>query len=198
MEKVFNNKIQKQKIVYVFIDASNIWAAQKSKGKLLDYEKIVKKVKQIFKPKGVKFFYYSAYPANGTRDYSLDARHKFFTFLKKGLKFSVRKKPLKRIRIEDEFGEGIKEKGDMDMEIAVDVIHNIDKYEIAIFFTGDSDFLALVSYLKNHDKKVYIFSSKNNISTELRTSGNGYRDILEMDDIWGNDLKPGKNKTTLV
>lgn len=110
------------------------------------------------------------------------------------MNFNVKKKPLKRIKIEDELGEGIKEKGDMDIEIAVDAMHNINNYEIAIFFTGDSDFLALVNYLKNHNKKVYIFSSKNNISTELRTSGNGYCDILTIDDIWGNELK---NKNTL-
>lgn len=194
MKEIFNKKIEKNKAVYIFIDASNIWASQKSKGKLLDYDKIVKKINQIFNPKISKFFYYSAYPTNGTRNYSLDKRHKFFTFLKKGLNFNVKKKPLKRIKIEDELGEGIKEKGDMDIEIAVDAMHNINNYEIAIFFTGDSDFLALVNYLKNHNKKVYIFSSKNNISTELRTSGNGYCDILTIDDIWGNELK---NKNTL-
>jgi len=41
-------------------------------------------------------FYYTAYPAEGTRSYSLDGKHKFFTFLKKGLGFVVRKKELKR------------------------------------------------------------------------------------------------------
>jgi len=195
MEKIFNNEIEEQRVVYVFIDASNIWAAQKSKGKLLDYDKIVKKITQIFNPKICKFFYYSAYPADGTRNYDLEGKHKFFVFLKKGLKFTVRKKVLKRIRIENELGEGYKEKGDMDVEITVDAMHNINKYETAVFFTGDSDFLALISYLKNHNKKVYIFSSKNNISNELRTSGDGYCDILTIDDIWGNALK---NKNTLL
>jgi len=194
MDEMFNT-IEKQKVVYVFIDASNIWAAQKSKGKLLDYDKVVKKIIQIFNPKICKFFYYSAYPIEGTRVYSLDGKHKFFTFLKKGLKFIVRKKPLKRIKVENELGESVKEKGDMDVEIVVDAMHNIDNYEIAVFFTGDSDFLALINYLKNHNKRVYIFSSKNNISNELRTSGNGYSDILLIDDIWGNILK---NKNTLL
>jgi len=47
-----------------------------------------------------------------------------------------------------------------------------------------------VTYLKNRDKKVYIFSSKNNISEELRTGGNGYFDVLEIkEDIWGRELK---------
>lgn len=78
----------------------------------------------------------------------------------------------------------------MDVEITIDAMHHIEKYDIAIFFTGDSDFLPLISYLKNRNKKVYIFSSKNNISQELRTGGDGYFDVLKMDDdIWGRELK---------
>lgn len=83
MQEIFNKKIEGHKTVYVFVDASNIWAAQKSNGKLLDYEKIQKKLKEIFNPKKLEIFYYSAYPADGTRNYDLDGRHKFFTFLKR-------------------------------------------------------------------------------------------------------------------
>jgi len=195
MQEIFNKKIEGHKTVYVFVDASNIWAAQKSNGKLLDYKKIQKKLKEIFNPKKLEIFYYSAYPADGTRNYDLDGRHKFFTFLKKGLGFKVIKKQLKRIRTENEIGEeGIKEKGDMDVEISIDIMSNINNYDTVVLFSGDSDFLALVSYLKNHNKKVYIFSSKNNISTELRTSGDGYCDILTINDIWRNKLI---NKNTL-
>jgi uncharacterized LabA/DUF88 family protein len=68
-------------------------------------------------------------------------------------------------------------------------MHHRDTYDTAIFFTGDSDFLALVTYLRNGGKKVYIFSSKNNISHELKTGGDGYTDILTMsEDIWGRPL----------
>ena len=42
----------------------------------------------------------------------------------------------------------------MDVEIVVDAMHNIDNYEIVVFFTGDSDFLALINYLKNHNKQL--------------------------------------------
>ncbi len=181
--------------VYVFIDASNTWEAFKTKGRFLDYKKLTDFISRNFSALEVKIFYYSAYPADGTRDYSLDSRHKFFTFLKKGLGFVVRKKKLKRIRIKTEEGEAIEEKGDMDVEITLDAMHNIDKYDTALFFTGDSDFLALVSYLKNHNKKVYIFSSENNISRELRTGGDGYFDLLKIKkDIWGKEIKYREEK----
>ena len=99
---------------------------------------------------------------------------------------------LKRINIINEQGESIKEKGDMDVWITLDAMHHLSKYNTVIFFTGDSDFLPLINYLKNHNKKVFIFSSQKNISEELRTGGDGYADILKMPDIWGKELKHRK------
>lgn len=179
-----------QNTIYVFIDASNLWQAQKAKGRFFDYQKTIDYIKAKFQGTSIKAFYYTAYPADGTRSYSIDGKHKFFTFLKKGLGFEVRKKELKRISIINEHGEAIQEKGNMDVEMTIDAIHHSKKYDTAVFFTGDSDFLALVTYLKNGGKKVYIFSSKNNISQELKTGGDGYIDILNIeDDIWGRELQ---------
>lgn len=182
-------------IIYVFIDASNLWEAQKAKGKLFNYEKLKKFIKEKFDSSTIEIFYYTAYPADGTRDYSLDGKHKFFTFLNKGLGFVVRKKELKRIPIITETGQSVEEKGNMDVEITIDALHNIKNYDIAVFFTGDSDFLALITYLKNRGKKVYIFSSENNISRELRTGGDGYFDILAIEeDVWGKELEHRKSR----
>lgn len=84
----------------------------------------------------------------------------------------------------------------MDVEMTIDAIHHKNKYETAVFFSSDSDFLALVTYLKQGGRKVYIYSSKNNVSEELRTGANGYTDVLEIeDDIWGRDLKYREEKT---
>ena len=73
--------------------------------------------------------------------------------------------------------------------MTIDALHYMDKYNVAVLFTGDSDFLALVTYLRNRRKKVFVFSSKNNVSQELRTGANGYTDILNIKDIWGRELK---------
>jgi uncharacterized LabA/DUF88 family protein len=189
---MFNQKIKEienENVVYVFIDASNLWEALKAKGKFLDFEKTIKHIKEKFNGTTIKVFYYTAYPAEGTRSYSLDEKHRFLTFLKKGLGFAVIKKELKRISVVNENGESIEEKGNMDVEITIDALHHFKKYDIAVFFTGDSDFLALVTYLKNHGKKVFIFSSENNVSQELRTGADGYTDVLKIEDIWGKELK---------
>lgn len=180
----------KSHTVYVFIDASNLWQAQKAKGKMFDYEKLKKFLKTKFNASEIQFFYYTAYPTEGTREHSLDGKHKFYTYLKKGLGFTIRKKELKRITTHSEAGDSVQEKGNMDVEMTIDVIHSMKKYDTALLFTGDSDFLALVAYIKNRGKKVYIFSSKNNVSQELRTGGDGYFDVLKLEeDIWGRDLK---------
>lgn len=186
-------------VIYVFIDASNLWEAQKAKGKFFDYEKLRGFLRDKFNGSTIEVFYYTAYPADGTRDYSLDGKHKFFTFLKKGLKFVVRKKELKRIKIVSEAGESIEEKGNMDVEMTIDALHHMKKYDTAVLFTGDSDFLVLVTYLKNRGKKVYIFSSKNNISEELRTGADGYFDVLETkEDIWGRELRHRAEKSSIT
>lgn len=175
--------------VYVFIDASNLWQAQKAKGRFFDYEKLRRFLKEKFMASAMEIFYYTAYPADGTRNYNLDGRHKFFTFLKKGLGVIVRKKELKRINIVTEAGESIEEKGNMDVEMTIDALHHLQKYDTAVLFTGDSDFLALITYLRRGGKKVYVFSSKNNISQELRTGSDGYFDVLLIEaDIWGKEL----------
>lgn len=182
-------KTENKNVIHVFIDASNLWEAIKAKGKFLNFEETIKYIKEEFEGTNIKAFYYTAYPAEGTRDYSLDGKHKFFTYLKKGLGFAVIKKELKRISIISKDGESIEEKGNMDVEITIDALHHLEKYNTAIFFTGDSDFLALITYLRNRGKKVFIFSSKNNISQELRTGANGYSDILNIENIWGKELK---------
>lgn len=181
---------QKGNTVFVFIDASNLWQAQKAKGKMFDYEKLKAFLKTKFDASEIQVFYYTAYPAEGTREHSTDNKHKFYTYLKKGLGFIVRKKELKRIITHGEEGDSVQEKGNMDVEMTIDVIHFMGKYDTALLFTGDSDFLALVSYIKNGGKKAYVFSSKNNVSQELRTGGDGYFDVLTLEeDIWGRDLK---------
>jgi uncharacterized LabA/DUF88 family protein len=176
--------------VYVFIDAANLWAAQKTKGKLFDFEKLTAYITTEFKATTLKVFYYTAYPAEGTRTYSLDAKHRFFTFLKKGLGFVVRKKELKRITVTNGDGTSIQEKGNMDVEMTIDALHYAVRFDTAVFFTGDSDFLELVTYLRRHHRKVFIFSSKNNASQELKTGGDGYFDVLKLDEaIWGASLQ---------
>jgi uncharacterized LabA/DUF88 family protein len=174
--------------VFVFIDASNLWAVQKSKGQLLDFQKLNSYLKNNFSS-NIKVFYYDAYPKEGTRPYSVSGKFKQYTFLEKGLGFTVRKKPLKQIhRLIDKI-DTVFEKGNMDVEMTIDAVHFVNKYDTMIIFSGDSDFLAIINFVKSRGKKVFVFSSKNNISKELVSASNKYYDILTIEeDIWRNQL----------
>jgi len=181
---------KRNKKVFVFIDASNLWAVQKAKGKMFDLAKLKKFLKQQHKAADIKVYYYDAYPKQETREYSVVGKFKFYVYLEKALKLVVRKKPLKQIRVETERGTAVEEKGNMDVEFAIDVVNQIKIYDEAVFFTGDSDFLALIRLIHSRGKKVYIYSSRNNVSSELRTGGDGYTDILKIaDDIWREEVR---------
>ncbi len=77
----------------------------------------------------------------------------------------------------------------MDVEMTIDVVHHAEHYDIAVFLTGDSDFYALVKYLRARNKKVFIMSSKSSVSQELRIGGDGYMDITQIPTIWGDQLQ---------
>ena len=191
---------KENKIVYIFIDASNVWNVARSEKKMLDFDKLKQYFKTFFKTENIKIFYYDAYPKEGTREYSIDGKHKFFTFLKKGLGFVVRKKELKRISVVCDGASAVLEKGNMDVEITIDAVHNKDKFDVAVLLSGDADFIALLRYLKNDGKQAFVYSSQGSISHEMKTGGDGYTDLREIKEIWGSDLKHrevSKNKTTL-
>ena len=178
------------KRVYVFIDASNLWAVQKAKGQLFDLAKLKAYLKSTHRASEIKVYYYDAYPDQKTREYSVEGKFKFYVYLEKALKFVVRKKPLKQIRVDTNHGVVVEEKGNMDVEMAIDVVNQINKYDEAVLFSGDSDFLALVRFARNKGKKVYVYSSRNNISSELRTGADGYTDVLAIsDDIWRAEVR---------
>lgn len=197
-------KLRKPRIA-VFIDAGNLWSSYKLIGKVIDFNNLASFLINKFDGRLFKVFYYVAFPKIGTRsNEEVDGLHKFLTFLKKGLAYEIEKKPLKRIHLRNQKGDliydqitgepHIVEKGNMDVEIAIDAVRYASTYDIAVFFTGDSDFLSLISFLRNlkKPKKVYIFSSEGCISHELKTGGDGYFDLKDFPEIHRGNLKNKK------
>ena len=194
-----------KKKVAIFVDAGNLWSSYIEMGKVLDFQKLNGFIESKFDGESFRTFYYVAYPKEGTREKEdIDRLHKFCTFLKRGLGFVVVKKELKTIFLRDQEGELVydesgepksREKGNFDVEITMDALRYSSSYDIAVFFTGDSDFLPLISYLRNlkQPKQVYIFSTQGCVSHELRTGTNGYFDLHNCGEIHGNDLMHRKN-----
>jgi len=53
------------------------------------------------------------------------------------------------------------------VEISVDAIRLLDKYDTLALFSGDADFISLIRFLRKRDKKVILFKA-GYITSDLR------------------------------
>jgi uncharacterized LabA/DUF88 family protein len=88
----------------------------------------------------------------------------FFKFLKDN-GYIVRTKPVQRLY--DDRTKSFKHKCNFDVELTIDAINTIDKYDQCILGSGDGDFIKLVKYLKGKHKIVLIMAGKDRLSNEL-------------------------------
>lgn len=58
-------------------------------------------------------------------------------------------------------------KANFDVEITLDIILFSDQYDVFVLFSGDSDFIATVKYLRSLEKKVVVISDKKFLAGEL-------------------------------
>lgn len=187
--------------VAVYIDAANLeksvqelglippkhtargirWKADKNLWHV-DYKKLHRFFKKNTKLVSISFY---------TARFGTKTHDKFLTFLKKN-GYRLVLKPIKTIsgrgrvitcekcghknKIADE------RKADFDVEISVDAVNWIKNYDTFILFSGDSDFVYLVEFLKKHGKKVIVLSRRGHVANELRTSKNVdyYQDIWKL------------------
>jgi len=150
------------KKVIVFIDGSNVYFAQKKSGFWLDWVK----VKRFFE-KQYKVLEYRYYV--GLREDNHQIR-KFLNKLKK-IGFKTITKPVKTLI--DEQNRYI-EKANFDVEITADILIYLDKINIVILFSGDSDFVYLIDLIHKKDKEIYAFSSRKTLAWELKAKSDKY------------------------
>ncbi|MBI3294920.1 MAG: NYN domain-containing protein, partial [Deltaproteobacteria bacterium] len=117
----------------------------------------------------------------------------FFARLKH-LGFSLITKPLKTIT---ERGKDDEQKANFDVELAVDAVDLKDRYDIAVLFSGDSDFVYLANYLQKKGKQVVVVSPWRRTARELRLAADVYLNLKQMpfvkaikDDTGDNQKRP--------
>lgn len=142
--------------VYVFIDGANVFYAQKTVGWKVSYEKLMKYFKNECGADTKCFIYLATIPGNEKQGKFLD--------LLDILGFIVRTKPIKVISTKT--GEKFW-KGNLDIELGIEMIDTIDSYNTAVLVSGDSDFAPVIDRVKRSKKKVIVMSSKGHISKEL-------------------------------
>ena len=141
--------------VFVFIDAANILYSQQTLGWRVDYLKLKAYFETECNVRGI-YFYTGRVGAN-------NKQHNFLSRLE-SLGYVVKAKEVKRIQIGKDAYEW---KGNLDVELTIDVLKNIPQFDTLVLMSGDSDFAALLDTVKEARRRVIVMSTKGHVSREL-------------------------------
>jgi uncharacterized LabA/DUF88 family protein len=164
----------KEERMAVFIDGANLYAAARGLGFDIDYRRLL----ELFANKGrlVRAFYYTALVEN--EEYS-PIRPLVDWLDYNG--YTMVTKPTKEFT--DAFGRR-KIKGNMDIELAVDVMEMSDRVEHIVIFSGDGDFRGLVEAVQRKGVRVSVVSTTRSqppmVADELRRAADNF---IELQDI---------------
>ena len=157
LKKTLNNF--KDKRVGVFCDDSNLFYAYRKYGWRVDYKKLRSLLEKYCDLKFIN--YHIAIPQKS--DSSRQGTEKFL--IKLGKDVALKKKDLKYISN----SRGVVKKSDVDINVTLDVVRNIDKLDLVIILSGDSDYLELKNYVVKDKRKEIIFMSyEKNMAWELK------------------------------
>lgn len=143
----------------IFCDGANLFYGRQKYGWQIDFEKFKKFIGEYCSAQFIN--YYLAIPAKNDNAFYGTQR-----FLEKIKPFvNIKSKELKYILV----GGTLLKKGNMDIEIVLDVVRTIDELDIIIVMSGDSDFLELKNYIiKEKNKNIIFFGYGKNMGWELR------------------------------
>ncbi len=160
--------------IALFVDGANLYAAARALGFDIDYKRLL----SMFQGKGrlIRAFYYTAFAED--QDYS-PIRPLIDWLDYNG--YTMVTKPLKEFT--DSYGRR-KVKGDMDIELAVDMLEMADRIDHAVLFSGDGDFRRLVESVQRRGVRVSVVSTIRSqppmIADELRRQADTFIELGEL------------------
>jgi len=158
----------------LFIDGANLFGAAKSLGFDIDYRRLL----SLFAAKGrlIRAFYYTALIEE--QEYS-PLRPLVDWLDYNG--FTVVTKPAKEFT--DQAGRR-RIKGNMDIELAIDMLEMAEQLDHAILLSGDGDFRRLVEAVQRKGVRVSVVSSVRTsppmISDDLRRQADNFIDLADL------------------
>jgi len=158
----------------LFIDGANLYASAKALNTDLDFRKLV----EMYRAKGdlVRAYYYTAV-VEGEEFSPIKPLVDWLDY--NG--FTVVTKPVKRFT--DAQGH-TRTKGNMDIEIAVDMLELAPRLDHAVLFSGDGDFRRLVQAVQAKGVKVTVVSTVKSqppqIADELRRQADAFVDLNDL------------------
>ena len=170
--------------IALFIDGANLYSSAKSLGFDIDYKKLLAE----FRTRGVlvRAYYYTALVEN--EDYSpirplvdwLD--YNGYALVTKTAREYTDREGRKRWR------------GDMDVEIAVDMMELAGHVDHVVLFSGDGDFRRLVQSVQQKGVRVTVVSTVKSqppmASDDLRRQADAFVDLQDLSSIIGRPARP--------
>ena len=158
----------------LFIDGASLYSAARALGFDIDYKRLL----SVFQSKGrlVRAFYYTAIVED--QDYS-PIRPLIDWLDYNG--YTMVTKPIKEFT--DTYGRR-KVKGDMDIELAVDMMEMAERLDHAVLFSGNGDFRRLVEAVQRKGVRVSVMSTIRSqppmIADELRRQADTFLELGEL------------------
>ena len=171
-----------QERIAIFVDGANLYGAAKGLQFDIDYKRLL----EVFARKGtlVRAFYYTAV----AEDQEFSPLRPLVDWLDYN-GFSVVTKPLKEFT--DTQGRK-RVKGNMDIELAIDVMEMSACVDHVVIFSGDGDFRRLVEAVQRRGKRVSVVStirtSPPMVSDELRRQADNF---IELEDLKSQIARDG-------
>ncbi len=163
------------KTIAVFIDGANMFFAQRAAGWHIDYSKVLGYFSRGLHLHGA--YYYTATPPVGQTERVLKYRQFRKALINKG--FTIKDKEVKVIQNRD---GSVKLKGNLDIELVMDMIANRENYDIALLMGGDTDFVPVVNFLRSEGKKVICVGRRKSTGLELINTASEFIDIDDIRD----------------
>lgn len=167
--------------IALFMDGANLYATAKSLGFDIDYKRLL----AFFRDRArlLRAIYYTALMD--------DAEYSPIRPLIDWLDYNgymVVTKPAKEFT--DALGRR-KVKGNMDIELAVDVMQLCDSLDHIVLFSGDGDFRSLVEAVQGRGRRVSVVSTLATrppmVADDLRRQADQFIDIIHLKDAIGRD-----------
>ncbi len=175
-----------QERIGLFIDGSNLYAAARALGFDIDYKRLL----QVFASKGrlVRAFYYTAL----VEDQEYSPIRPLVDWLDYN-GYTMVTKPTKEFT--DATGRR-KIKGNMDIELAIDVMEMAEHLDHVVLFSGDGDFRRLVEAVQRKGLRVTVVSTVRSqppmVADELRRQADVFIELQDLESAIARAV-PGRN-----
>src|ERR1700754_4782596 len=171
-----------QEKIAIFVDGANLYGAAKGLQFDIDYKRLL----ELFARKGVlvRAFYYTAL----AEEQEFSPLRPLIDWLDYN-RFTVGTKPLKE---NTDCQRRRRVKGNMDIELAIDVMEMAERVDHVVIFSGDGDFRKLVEAVQRKGRRVSVVStirtSPPMVADELRRQADNF---IELDELKSQIARDG-------